>query len=84
MKLTDIVINRINRYKSGYIFIYSDFDVLVNKVDVLKKSLSRLVASGKIIRFSKGQIYKSEVSEFRPLRPFEYQFVKDLLEAIYL
>jgi hypothetical protein len=80
MKITDIVVNRINRFKSGYIFTYSDFDVPVDKVEALKKTLSRLVASGKIIRLSKGQFYKPEKTEFGALRPQEYQVVKDLLE----
>lgn len=80
MKITDIVINKINRFKSGYIFTYSDFNIQVDKVEALKKTLSRLVASGKIVRLSKGQFYKPEISEFGALRPKEYQVVKDLLE----
>ena len=80
MKVTDIVLNRINRFKSGYVFTYDDFDVPVNKIEALKKTLSRLVESGKIIRLSKGQFYKPEVTEFGTLRPLEYQVVKDLLE----
>jgi hypothetical protein len=80
MKITDIVINRINRFKTGYVFTYNDFDVPVDKTEALKKTLSRLVASGKIIRLSKGQFYKPEFTEFGPLRPKEYQVVKDLLE----
>ena len=80
MKITDIVINRINRLKSGYVFTYSDFDVPVDKSEALKKTLSRLVASGKIVRLSKGQFYKPEITEFGALRPLEYQVVKDLLE----
>jgi len=81
MKITDIVINRINRFKSGYIFTYNEFHVPVGKVEALKKTLSRLVASGKIIRLSKGQFYKPEITEFGSLRPQEYQVVKDLLES---
>ncbi len=80
MKITDIVINKINRFKNGYVFTYSDFDIPVNIVDALKKTLSRLVASGKIVRLSKGQFYKPEISQFGSLRPAEYQVVKDLLE----
>ena len=80
MKITDIVVNRINRFKSGYVFTYNDFEVPVDKIEALKKALSRMAASGKIIRFSKGQFYKPEVSEFGTLRPSEYQVVKDLLE----
>jgi hypothetical protein len=81
MKISDIVINRINRFKSGYIFTYSDFVIPVGKYEALKKTLSRLVISGKIIRLSKGRYYKPEVSEFGSLRPQEYQVVKDLLES---
>lgn len=80
MKITDIVINRINRFKTGYVFTYNNFDIPVNKTEALKKTLSRLVASGKIIRLSKGQFYKPEITEFGALSPPEYQVVKDLLE----
>jgi hypothetical protein len=80
MKVSDIVINKINRFKAGYVFTYSDFEVPVNNLSALKMSLNRLVASGKIIRLSKGQFYKPEISEFGVLRPKEYQVVKDLLE----
>ena len=80
MKITDIVINKINRLKSGYVFTYSDFDIPVAKSEALKKTLSRLVKSGKIVRLSKGQFYKPKIREFGNLRPHEYQVVKDLLE----
>ncbi|HUW91755.1 MAG TPA: DUF6088 family protein [Bacteroidales bacterium] len=80
MKITDIVVNRINRFKSGYVFTYDDFDIPVDKSEALKKALSRLVASGKIVRLSKGQFYKPEISDFGTLRPSEYQVVKDMLE----
>ena len=80
MKVTDIVINRINRFKSGYVFTYDDFSLPVEKSEALKKALIRLVNSGKIIRLSKGQFYKPEITEFGSLRPQEYQIVKDLLE----
>lgn len=80
MKVSDIVNNKIDRLRTGYIFTYDDFTVPVDKVDALKKILSRLVVSGKIVRLSKGQFYKPERSEFGILRPPEYQVVKDLLE----
>jgi predicted transcriptional regulator of viral defense system len=81
MKITDIVVNRIKRFKSGHVFTYDVFDVPVDKSEALKKALSRLVASGKIVRLSKGQFYKPEISDFGTLRPSEYQVVKDLLEV---
>jgi hypothetical protein len=80
MKVSDIVINRINRFKAGYIFTYEDFDIPVANMSALKMALNRLVDSGKIIRLSKGRYYKPEISEFGSLRPQEYQVVKDLLE----
>jgi hypothetical protein len=80
MKISDIVINKINRLKVGYIFTYKDFDVPLNNKSALKMAINRLASSGKIIRLSKGRFFKPEVSEFGPLRPLEYQVVKDLLE----
>lgn len=52
MKITDIVINRINRFKTGHVFTYSDFDITVAKTEAQMNTLSRLVKSGKIIRLS--------------------------------
>ena len=80
MNVTDIVRNKINRLKAGYVFTYEEFDLPVNKVEALKKTLSRFVAAGKIVRLSKGHFYKPEKTEFGILRPLEYQIVKDLLE----
>jgi len=80
MKVSDLVLNKINRFKTGYVFTYDEFNVPVNKVEALKKTLSRLVAAGKIVRISKGQFYKPEKTEFGSLQPQEYQIVKDLLE----
>lgn len=80
MKVSDLVVNKINRLKTGYVFTYDEFNIPVNKVDALKKTLSRLVAAGKIVRLSKGQFYKPEKTEFGLLQPPEYQIVKDLLE----
>ena len=65
MKVSDLVVDKINRLKAGYVFTYNEFDVSVGKVDALKKTLSRLLASGKIVRLSKGQFYKSEKQKWR-------------------
>ena len=80
MKVSDIVLNKINRFKAGYVFTYDDFDVPVKNLSALKMALTRLVNAGKIDRLSKGQYYKPEITEFGALRPPEYQVVKDLLE----
>jgi hypothetical protein len=80
MKVSDIVTNKINRFKTGYVFTYDDFDIPVKNLSALKMSLNRLILAGKIIRLSKGQFYKPEISQFGSLRPAEFQIVKDLLE----
>lgn len=80
MKTSDIVINKINRFKSGFVFTYKDFSLPVNKVSALKKVLNRLVESGKIERLSKGKFYKPIPGMFGMLKPDEYQVVKDLLK----
>ena len=80
MKISDLIEYRIDRFRAGYVFTYKDFEVPVEKTDALIKALSRLVASGKIVRLSKGQFYKPERTEFGMLKPPEYQIVKDLLE----
>ncbi len=81
MKVSDIAVNKIDRFKTGYVFTYDDFDIPVEKIDALKKVLSRLTESGKIVRLSKGKYYKPKEGVTGPLRPDEYQVVKDLLEA---
>ena len=80
MKVSDNLVNKINRFKAGCVFTYDDFDIPVKNTSALKMSLNHLVITGKIIRLSKGQYYKPEITEFGVLRPPEYQVVKDLLE----
>ena len=48
MKVSDIVKDKINRFKSGYVFTYDDFDVPVKSMSALKMALNRLVNSGRI------------------------------------
>ena len=80
MKVSDIAVNKIDRFKTGYVFTYDDFNIPVGKIDALKKVLSRLTESGKIVRLSKGKYYKPKEGVTGPLKPDEYQVVKDLLE----
>jgi hypothetical protein len=80
MKISDVVINRIDRFKTGYVFTYDEFSIPVNKVSAFKKVLSRQVESGKIVRLSKGKYYKPKEGIIGNLKPDEYQIVKDLLE----
>lgn len=80
MKVSETVINRIDRFQTGYVFTYNDFSLLVSKADALKKVLSRLAESGRIVRLSKGRYYKPKDGITGLLKPDEYQIVKDLLE----
>ena len=80
MKVSEIVTNKIDRFKVGYVFTYKDFSLPVVKINALKKVLSRLTKSGKIVRMSKGRYYKPKQGITGSLKPDEYQVVKDLLE----
>ncbi len=80
MKVTDYIINKIERLPRGYVFTYSDFITDVNKKEAVIKGLNRLAAAGKIIKLSKGKFYKPEQTPFGLLQPNQKQIVKDLLE----
>ncbi|NOQ28173.1 MAG: hypothetical protein GQ564_22655 [Bacteroidales bacterium] len=80
MKTSEYVRIKINKLEKGYIFTYSDFDMEVSEADALKKTLNRLVESGKIERLSKGRFYKPKQGIFGNLKPDEYEIVKDLLK----
>ncbi len=80
MNISELVENKINRFKTGYVFTYDDLEIPVNKTSALKKALSRMAESGRIVRLSKGRYYKPEVGITGLLKPDEYQIVRDLLE----
>lgn len=80
MKVTDYIVNKIERLPKGYVFTYGDFVTEVNKKEAVIKSLNRLAVSGKIVKLSKGKFYKPEQTPFGTLQPNQKQIVKDLLE----
>ncbi len=80
MKVSEYVLDKVNRFQVGYIFTYTDFDLPVKKTDAVMKALNRMVESGKIRKLSKGKFYKPKSSQFGELKPDVYQVVKDLLE----
>ncbi|HDJ33070.1 MAG TPA: hypothetical protein ENF21_03095 [Bacteroidetes bacterium] len=53
MYVSDIAINKINRFKTGYVFTYDDFDLPEENNNALKKVLRRLTKSGKISGYPK-------------------------------
>jgi len=81
MKISDIVINKVDRLPNGYIFTYNDFNLPVENKEAAIKALNRLVEKGKLKKISKGKFYKPEKSIFGTLLPNQYQIVKDLLEG---
>ncbi len=80
MKVSDYIRNTIDRFPKGYVFTYVDFIDKVKSKEALIKALSRLAASGRIVKLSKGKYYKPDQSPFGELPPDQYQVVKDLLE----
>jgi hypothetical protein len=80
MKIIDILEDRINRFPKGYIFTYLDFEVDVKRKETVVQALNRLLAEGKIAKFSKGRYYKSQKTEFGELSPSFYQIAKDYIE----
>ena len=79
MNFTGKIKEEIAKFKEGYVFTYSDFDIDPKNESALKVSLYRLVKSGKIIRLSKGRFYKPIKGIIGNLKPDEYEIVKDLL-----
>jgi len=80
LKVTDYIVDIINRFPKGYVFTYEDFSVEVNKKEAVIKALNRMAASGRITKLSKGKYYKPEKTVFGELVPEQYQIVKDILE----
>ena len=54
----DIIVSRINKMRTGYIFTSSDFTDIVKDPSVLSRTLSALVKSGKIRKLGKGRFDK--------------------------
>lgn len=80
MKVTDYIINKIDRLPKGYVFTYGDFTNEVDSKEAIVKALNRMVKTSKINKLSKGRFYKPEKTPFGDLEPDEYQVAKDLLE----
>jgi hypothetical protein len=81
MKVSKYISLTIDSLPKGYIFTYADFDWEQNSMEAIIKALNRLVASGRIVKLSKGKFYKPETTPFGKLEPNQAQIVKDLLET---
>ena len=80
MKVSDYLLNTIDRLPRGYVFTYTDFDIDVESNEAVIKALNRMVVAGRIKKISKGRYYKPEVTPYGDLEPDQWQVVKDLLE----
>ncbi len=78
-KIIDIVENRINKMRDGYVFTSTDFIDIVKDPSILSRTFRMLVTSGKIKKVSKGRFYKPVKSVFGTLPPYEEWMVQDFL-----
>lgn len=69
MKVSDYIINTIDRLPKGYVFTDADFINEVNKKEAVIKALNCMAVSGKITKLSKGKYYKRESTPFGYLLP---------------
>ena len=77
--IVDIIENRINKMREGYVFSSTDFVDIVKDPAVLSRSLRALVQSNKIQKASKGRFYKPVKSVFGTLPPYEEWVVQEFL-----
>lgn len=80
MKVSEYVLDKVNKFQAGYVFTYTVFNLSAKNADAVMKALNRMVKSGKLKKLSKGKFYKPKNSQFGELKPDIYQVVKDLLE----
>lgn len=77
--IKDIIENRINKMRDGYIFTSTDFIDIVKDPSILSRALRSLVQSGKIKKAGKGRFYKPVNSIFGTLPPYEEWIVQEFL-----
>ena len=77
--ILNIIENRINRMRDGYVFTSTDFIDIVKDPAVLSRSLRVLVQSQKIKKAGKGRFYKPVNTMFGTLPPYEEWIVQEFL-----
>lgn len=77
--IAEIIENRINKMRGGYIFTSSDFYDCVKDPTLVSRTLRAMVASGKINKIGKGRFYKPKQSIFGELPPYDEWFVQEYL-----
>lgn len=79
LKVIDIIENRINKMRAGYIFTSSDFYDIVSEPTMVSRALRQLIQTGKICKSAKGRFYKPQQSIFGTLPPSEDWIVQNYL-----
>lgn len=80
MTIGEKVKQRIAAFPDGIIFTISDFGLDPSNDQALAKMLSRMNASGKLSKISKGKYYKPKETPLGIIKPADYEIMKDLIE----
>ena len=80
MKTSDVVKKKVEKFREGYVFTYTDLNMPPDKTEAVIKALNRMVKRGELRKLSRGKYYRSRKTDFGELEPETYQIVKDLLE----
>lgn len=79
MRVSEIVKNKINRFRNGYVFSIDDLKIETSKRKSASTILAKLAESGKLRRLAKGRYYKPQFGIFKELKPGSDEMIKDLL-----
>jgi hypothetical protein len=81
MEISDIVVNRINRFKAGYVFTYSDSDLVTITMLALKYNPGTRALAGAIIdQESDPDITESLLKSLNPVSLFSYNISDEGLD----
>ena len=79
MQNIDLVRNKINRFRSGYVFTSSDFYDVVKSPSVVSRILNKMVRDGEIRKLSKGKYDKPKQSVFGIMPPSSDWLLREFL-----
>ncbi len=81
MIVADIVKDKILSIPEGVVFTISDFAVAPQYDMAVAKLLSRMVASGDLLKIAKGKYYRPKQTLLGEMKPVTSELVKDFLES---
>lgn len=79
MQNIDLILNKIDRFRIGYIFTPSEFYDVVNCPSVVSRILNKLVSDGHIRKLSKGKYDKPKQSVFGEMPPSSDWLIREFL-----